>query len=719
MNTAGHRLALALLALLAAASINLKTRQSVSLPRFDPEDETAYFRAESALQYRYARLAASGAGIPEIDRDAQYPEGLRTRRELTLAMETATGWTWRALSLFTPLRDLRWFVLLWSAALASLAIPALYAVALKLSRSPPLALASAAVFALSWAGMSNGIGTYGFESFSLPWMLASLAFLVAALDRETSSWRGHAGAAGALMALALASWHFAGFHLAALFLALAWTGWRRRGDAPDLARLRGATAALVACACAVGLVCAPLRETGFCLSPVMILGYGLLLALLFPARAVPIALGTAAALGLSVRLAGSGSAYGHVYGLLWEKLRHGLVEPADPALLSPEARLLWVGPFKSPQPGFALFAFLPLAGIILPRLAAALFGRGGQPPEKNGGPLAPALVDALLLLYLAGTALVARLTPVLAFLLCASACRLPQRWLRAAWLPLLFFGLAAMEGAKSLAPASRFNPFLRLSAAWTGPERRPVGAFSDELALIRWLRKNGGPDRPVLANYGISASLLTYAGSPILLQPKFEAPGIRAKTREFLQALYGTEADFSAFCRRYGAALFVYSVDDILDETPDGPRYGSGDLRLRAEAPAVLFHFHPERLKGFRLLYENPEFRVFSVSEGQEGSAGASKNPVYDITRFSPRLEAGGWLSLDVAGVSERMSLARRYLFLARILRRLGRGEESLSAYEEAFAAWPPDEAAQEEASRLRGALKPQTGIIAAPMRRP
>jgi hypothetical protein len=233
-----------------------------------------------------------------------------------------------------------------------------------------------------------------------------------------------------------------------------------------------------------------------------------------------------------------------------------------------------------------------------------------------------------------------------------------------------------------------------------------VGSFSDELALIRWLRKNGGPARPVLANYGISASLLTYAGSPILLQPKFEAPGIRAKTREYLRALYGTEGDFSAFCRRYGAALFIYSVDDILDETPDGPRYSSGDLRLRAEAAAVLFHFHPEQLKDFRLLYETPKFRIFERSDGQKAPAAGPANPVYDIARFSPRVEAGGALSLDVAGVNERMGLARRDLFLARILARLGQGEASLAAYEESFAAWPPDEENQEEASRLRNALK-------------
>ena len=63
------------------------------------------------------------------------------------------------------------------------------------------------------------------------------------------------------------------------------------------------------------------------------------------------------------------------------------------------------------------------------------------------------------------------------------------------------------------------------------------------------------------------------------------------------------------------------------------------------------------------------------------------------------------------------MAAARRYRYLARFLARLGRGEESLSAYKAAFAAWPPDEAAREEASRLRGALN--ASASAAPDRYP
>ena len=697
-----------LLAVLAAGQVYLRVRQDVSLPYFDAADDTGFFRNESAFQYRYALSVAAGAGIPELDRDAQYPEGIRTRQELTLAMEWATGWSWRLINLITPLHDFRWFVLLFSAVMYSLCIPALYLITVRLSRAPPVALAATAVFALSWAGMANGIGTYVFESFTLPFLMASLALLAAALDQEQRRWRLYAAAAGALLALALASWHFSRFHLAALFLALSWAAWYCRHDEADIARLRGCVAILLVFAFAAGWIFAPLRHTAFALSPAMVLGYGLLLTISrLPRRVLFPALAAILALALGSWQASDLTAYGHVYGLLWAKLRYGLSLPADPAQLSPEARLLWMGPFQSPDPGFLSFALLPMAAVILPRVVSALSRRSPAAAERDSAAGAPAaLVDALLILYLAGTALILRLVPILAFLLCAAATRLPRRWLRGVWLTGLLFLLATLEGAKALAPASPFNPILRLSAAWAREESHAGVSYSNLLDLIHWLRTHGGPGRPVLANFGLSASLLTYAGTPILLQPKFEAPGIRAKTMRFLRALYSNEPEFLAFCRRNSAALFVYSAEDILDESPGGPRYTAGDMRLKPDSAAVLFHFSPQRLKDFRLLHENPDFRVFAVSDqpSQSGPIPA-QDPVYDLGRFSPVTGADGSLHLDVAAVNGRIAAGRRYLFVARIMAQAGRGEDALSFYDAAAAAWPLDEDSRQESGRVRAAL--------------
>ena len=181
----GDRLTLGLLlGILVMASLNLRVRLSTFTPRYDQQDETGYFRTESAYQYRYARMIAEGRGMPEIDREAQFPEGVRPTRELTPLMEYATGWAYRILKAIAEPPDFRWFVMLWVAAFSSLAIPAFYFLARRQSDSRALALAASAAYGLSWAAQSNMVATYVFESFALPLMLASLACLCSALDDE-------------------------------------------------------------------------------------------------------------------------------------------------------------------------------------------------------------------------------------------------------------------------------------------------------------------------------------------------------------------------------------------------------------------------------------------------------------------------------------------------------------------------------------------------------
>ncbi|MDD5657003.1 MAG: hypothetical protein PHF00_07085 [Elusimicrobia bacterium] len=677
MKTSSARwLAACALAVLAAGQIHLRVRRSLELPRYQAEDESGYFRSESAAQYRYARMAAAGRALPDPDTLAQYPEGIRTGRELTTAMERAAGASRRLLGRLGG-SDFRRFVLVWSAAVSSLCVFALGALAWLLCGSAPLALAAAAAFAWSWAGISNGIGTCGLESFALPMLAGGLAFLAAAL-RGPRSWP-HALAAGLLTAAALASWHFARFHLAALWLALGYAGWRRSERRREL---RDAAALLLACCAAAGLLSPVLRHNAFIFSPIMNLGLGVTAALTWPGRLRLVIPATIACVALSLRLSGETGSFGHVYALLWDKLRFGLARPADPSLLSAESRLLWTGPFASPQPGFLLYCFLPLGLLILPRLVLR------REKDENAS-AAGALVDGLFVLYLAGTAMVTRLTPMLAWLLCAAGVRLPRRWITA-WTAAAFLFLAGLEAAKCWSPASPFNPVLALSALWK--TQAPTSSFAHEKALLSWLRTNAGPDRPVLAGYGLSASLLTYAGTPTILQPKFEAPGIRAKVLEYLAALYSNEDAFYAFCRRYRAAWFVYSTEHILDESPDGPRYASGSPDLTPETPAVLFHFAPERLQGFKLAYENPGFRVFTVLERPRMPAGktpATIDPVYDIENFKPMVDGTGRLHLAVAEANARRARGQRLLFLARILYRTGRREEALSAYKAALAAWP------------------------------
>jgi hypothetical protein len=248
--------------------------------------------------------------------------------------------------------------------------------------------------------------------------------------------------------------------------------------------------------------------------------------------------------------------------------------------------------------------------------------------------------------------------------------------------------LACAQLAQSLAPVSRFNPLLAISSWLSSAEDRPPASLGAEHEAIAWLRQNGG-GRPVLADFGISPSFLVYAGSPILLQPKFESGTTRAKTAEFLRALYSDEEAFYAFCRKYQAGLFVYTTDDMLDATGDGPLYMSGTTSLKADAAAVLFQFRPDDLRHFRLVYQNEDFRIFAVGERPREKVDPTANLVYDIRQFHPETSADGSLKLDVAGAVARLRESRDKLRLARFLSRLGLHERALKAYQEAHAAWP------------------------------
>lgn len=605
--------------------VHLKFRLSAHGPNYDIADRTGYFREESALQYRYARMTARGEPIPEVDRDAQYPEGIRTGRELTLWMERAAGWSFRLL----PAADFFPFALLWVAVVSSLAIPALYLLAYRVSKSHAAAFLSAAVYGVSWVSACNGVRSFVHESFAFPLIAASFAALAAALDREEKKAKLYAAASAAALAAALASWHFTRFYLGGLVLAVLWTYRHRLRDAKTAAAAVGA-----------GVLGAWLLDPVF-------------------------------------RASTGTGAYGHVWALLFAKLRHGLVfKPADPAALSREARLLWLGAFNSPKPQFAFYALFPMVLFAAPRAWAARMKE--KPPETP----AAALTDAMTAVFALGALMVSRLLPMFAFFFCAAASRFPERLLKKRAFVVALALLIGAEAFKSLAPASPFNPFMALSGLFARPDDELMTSVHSERETVAWLRQNGGR-KPVLANFGLSPTFLEYADTPILLQSKFEAASTRAKTADFLAALYSDEAAFHSFCARNGAAWFVYTPDDVLDLSGDGPRYIAGGPALSTGTAAFLFQFRPESLTRFRLAYENEGYRIYEV--GAEPVKAAGKHPpIYDLRRYSP----DGSADLDVPGVLRKLRERREKLRLARLLARMGRLDAARAAAAEADAIW-------------------------------
>ena len=133
--------------------------------------------------------------------------------------------------------------------------------------------------------------------------------------------------------------------------------------------------------------------------------------------------------------------------------------------------------------------------------------------------------------------------------------------------------------------------------------------------MVAWIQEHTATNAVILAHITESPVFLAATGRPIIMHPKFENREIRDRYREMLAAVYGDEVTFHAFCRRYGAAYFIYD-SSYLYVGRDSRRYKADRLgELPADCAARLFAERPERLRQFSRELSTPRFTVFRVLE--------------------------------------------------------------------------------------------------------
>jgi hypothetical protein len=151
--------------------------------------------------------------------------------------------------------------------------------------------------------------------------------------------------------------------------------------------------------------------------------------------------------------------------------------------------------------------------------------------------------------------------------------------------------------------------------AQPGQWGRPNLYVPELIELTDWLRSEVAPE-PVLANFGVSGSILTYGGCPIVLHPKFERQRIRERVEAYGTELFkGTEERFRNWADAHGAAYYVYSLGEFAERHPElQMRYFVDSLEPPDEAPARIFEFTPESARYFEYVWGNRKYRVFRVT---------------------------------------------------------------------------------------------------------
>ena len=612
----------ALLLLLLLTGAAATRRHVLDAQRQLTADGTIPFTLESALAFRRIQMAYRDGALPQVDRGIQYPDGVVARATDTLGAEriyAAVARHWPGtLSLD---EKVRWLHLLWFC----LAIPAMYFWVKWLGGGSAGGFWAAAFYAVAISAVARSTGQeLSHENHALPlviWHLAAGAWM--RNRARTFRTRLFAGwVAAALAGLALCAWDLVQFYL------MLWMTWGL------VEALRGRLAKedlwtravpMMAVLLAAGLRNPYLAAHGFLLSPVMALGWGVLLAGAPVAQrqrmATRIVLVLIPILGLAAVSRIYLPSYGHFASLLWAKLRFWNVRPEDPALLTFTQRILWAPALNSTTWNL-LWQWFP-ALLVLTVADTFVLIRG---TVRNRWAFADfPLLLFLLLASFAFFILFFRFHVWLAVFACGmlglwagQAGTVAPRWARGLMVAILAGGWLIEAWQPWMGPIRLTRPEIEYPEApkWAGPLLwgRPNVYAAETDELMEHLRKYVAPE-PVLANFGLSAGIATYGGCPVVLHPKFESPEIRAKVQAYGEALFkGDEAAFKDWMEAQGATVYVHSMGEFSEIQPGlQMRYMVDALGPATNAAARLFEQRPEDLQYFTPQFANRKYRVFRL----------------------------------------------------------------------------------------------------------
>lgn len=635
----------------------LKTRTAVrDLQTRSLQGEEAPFLMESALQYRMTRQVWDTGTLPEVEPKVGVPEGVIPRETYSVGAE----WVYVALAKWLPdslsrMERIRRV----STALFCLAIPFGFLWTWIRTRSVMGAWLTGLILMVSpaFAVRSSGL-ELSRENLAIPFFML---FFAAATASEVAKpkllkW-GMAILGGIAAALAQRYWDLSQMAIG-LWAVFTWLSERWR---PTLGKERMPVwATTTVCLLVVGALNPYLRFHGYLFSPVM----GVMLA--GNVRFLPVGKRLPKAewilpiaVGICWVLIGRlfQENYSHFGELLWAKIRFLNVKPADPSVISYVQRIMWTPALNSStwQLTKAYFAITIYAGLIA--VAALLFegyraktisrdGSGSPVPFAEVGYLLftlPVYVlffrfHIFLIVFLAvcsGIAIgrmvktssswVRRILAVVAILL-ISGLELYY---------LLFFDPANNEQQRAqrhmmrqlLDQAGVSNPMLELpNNRWAIGSKLEYPYTEALLTFLNEDLKDVDPlyhsDPPaLLANFGVSATVLSYTEIPIVLHPKFETPGIREKVGQYYEHLYlQDELTFRNWAVEQGARYYLHSqrnyeqlVQDVnleVDLPPDSPEAKRRELQLyelKNSPPYMVDALPPPRTSAWYRLQKHPE----------------------------------------------------------------------------------------------------------------
>jgi tetratricopeptide (TPR) repeat protein len=430
----------------------------------------------------------------------------------------------------------------------------------------------------------------------------------------------------------------------------------------------------------------PLRAKYFFFSPALMLGYALLLSHWIPVGKRPYMRNPLLVRGLAVMslfvsaliIQSFAGSYSHVYELILNKIRFLGVLPEDPGRLSFEAKSMWTSAFVSPR--WVELPLLFLSSLLFGTLGVAIVAyRAIRRKAEHHEILIVYFTVCTFVLFL----MIHRMGVFAVFFLVLSMGALSlfrQRYLR--------------YSAYCVLVVCCLLQFSILLGGFKLQAFRPNQA--DLKNLLSFIRTETDRDLPVLTTFQLGPAVAVYAEHPVVLHSKFESKLLRDKVKKVYTSLYRSQGEFYELCQAYKAGLFVYQNDMALHGGPGSMRYQVGAIPLKTDSAAFLSHFEPDKLPNFRLIYQNPTYRVFRVGEQpHHAESHLTYEPIYDLEVFLDGKDPGQSIA-DKTLQSGRVKLRRAETHRAIGDRFLGLGDHpsAILQYKRALSINPQEKGA-------------------------
>lgn len=683
-NESNHRLlVIVILTSLMLIISFYKVGRYAANPYFNLIDDDSLFTSEGAFQYRYASMVAAGGSIPDLDIDAQWPEGIEPWRELSLVMEPIHGELYRLLGFSDSSLSFHIFVIYFISFFTSLPLLLVYLLCRMHGSSEFQGLYCATFYTFTTATYSR-ISGYELEYFAFPFLLAgcwSLSKILKLECQRTSVFHDEdinsrpeetqlpntffhelknvlPLVMGTIFffTIALMSWHFSRFALLIITIGFILADITVKKQ-PSHVTYYGPLSIVISCIFA--FIFSPvMRNTGLLVSPLFFISVFTSVSVFYFSRhSVSISkkislYGFGMLLSLFALWISSSELheYGHVWYLLIEKIRFYGIKPSVPGVLHEEARVLWNGPFNTTSL-FTLHYQLRLM-LYLGFISSIIYYRRFRFRE-----LYSSWFTFVFILFAGAGLFIQRLLIFPVFfaaitLFVLFPATLPKKKprtgkLRAATFVLSIFLL--FQISEAVLWERTFYTHLIARIFTDGKTIRPYLEPADKLQFMEWIRNNTSPGDSILTNYELSPSILTYCKRPIVLHPKFESSLMRQRVLEFSKALFSNcEDDLIHFMERQKCSFLVLPINTFYEHDGDSYRFIAGLTTVNPSHLIFRLQFRPETLKQLELIFRNGFYQIFKrKSEGlcEFGIIPKLYHPLYYESTFNrgPLVESELW----------------------------------------------------------------------------